>query len=222
MSALIRVLVAVDHSVVRRGLAMLLVARHGMQMVGEAVDGEDAIVKARQLRPDVIVMDLIMPKLDGIEAIRRIRDEEPAMRILLLTTFEEDSMVIEALSAGALGHLGKDSSTDELLHAIRKVAGGISYMPPDAVTKPVLEMQKQSRNMAIQTALSEREIDLPGRLETGMHKQPISENLLVRVSTVRTHIRALLVKLGVSSRTQAALYAIGTAGLLTHRYFVGH
>jgi two-component system, NarL family, response regulator LiaR len=208
MSDLIRVLVVDDHQIVRRGLATLLIARNGMQVVGEAADGEEAVVKARHLQVDVILMDLIMPRLGGLEAIRAIRAEDPTARILVLTSFDEDSRVSAAIKAGALGYLRKDASPDDLFHAIRNTAKGASYLPQEIVQKLIRDLQHTNTSMQIGVDLTEREIDVLGAIAKGMSNQEIADTLFISTTTVRTHVRNLLGKLGVANRTQAALYAV--------------
>ena len=203
MSDLIRILIADDHFVVRQGLAALLLPRNGMEVVGEAATGREAVDLARTLQPDVILMDMIMPEMDGPEAIALIKQENPKARILVLTSFGEGKQVSAAVQAGALGYLLKDSSPDDLLHAIRSVYRGNLVMPQELAVKL---MQPQAAPPAIDQ-LTEREIDVLRLLAQGLSNQEIAQNLHISTTTVRSHVSNIMMKLGVSNRTQAALVA---------------
>lgn len=208
MNELIRVLVVDDHPIVQRGLASVLTARNGFHVIGEASNGTEAVIKARSLRPDVILMDLVMPQMDGLEAIRQIRSEDPTARILVLTSFDEDSRVAAAIKTGALGYLRKDSSPDDLFMAIRKTATGTSYLPPEIVQKLIRDLQHPVTAAEPQIDLTERELDVLSAIAQGLSNQEIADALFISTATVRTHVRNLLSKLGVVNRTQAALYAV--------------
>lgn len=203
MADLIRILVADDHYVVRQGLAALLVARNGMQVVGEAAAGKEAVDLARTLLPDVILMDMIMPGMDGPEAIALIKQENPNARILVLTSFSESKQVAAAIQAGALGYLLKDSSPDDLLHAIRSVHRGSLVLTQDLAFKL---MQAQPAPVTDER-LTERETDVLRLLAQGQSNQEIAFNLHISMTTVRSHVSNILMKLDVSNRTQAALVA---------------
>jgi NarL family two-component system response regulator LiaR len=203
MNDLIRVLIADDHYVVRQGLAALLVPRNGMEVVGEAATGREAVDLARTLKPDVILMDMIMPEMDGPQAIALIKQENPTARILVLTSFGESKQVTAAVQAGALGYLLKDSSPDDLLHAIHSVHRGNLVLPQDLAQKL---MQPQPAATALDQ-LTERETDVLRLLAQGQSNQEIARNLNISVTTVRSHVSSILMKLGVSNRTQAALVA---------------
>jgi two-component system, NarL family, response regulator LiaR len=203
MTDLIRVLIADDHYVVRQGLAALLLPRNGMEVVGEAATGREAVDLARALQPDVILMDMMMPEMDGPEAISLIKQENPKARILVLTSFGESKQITAAVQAGALGYLLKDSSPDDLLHAIRGVHRGNLVLPQDLARKL---MQPQPDATALDQ-LTERETDVLRLLAQGQSNQEIARNLHITMTTVRSHVSNILMKLGVSNRTQAALVA---------------
>lgn len=203
MSDLIRILIADDHFVVRQGLAALLVPRNGMDVVGEAATGREAVDRARVLQPDVILMDMMMPEMDGPEAIVLIKQENPAARILVLTSFGESKQISAAIQAGALGYLLKDSSPDDLLHAIHSVYRGNLVLPQDLALKL---MQPQPVSVALDQ-LTERETDVLRLLAKGQSNQEIAATLNIGMTTVRSHVSNILMKLNVSNRTQAALVA---------------
>ena len=214
MTDLLRILIADDHMVVRRGLCSLLIPRNGMEVIGEAADGVEAVELARSLQPDVILMDMVMPHLDGPEAVVEIKKENPEARILILTSFGEDARVSAAIRAGALGYLLKDSSPDELFHAIREVAQGNLSLPPQVAMKLMQDLQKPKRDrLAPETALTQRELDVLRGIAPGLSNQDIAGQLMISQATVRSHVSSLLSKLGLTNRTQAALYAV-EAGLL--------
>jgi NarL family two-component system response regulator LiaR len=202
MTDLIRVLIADDHYVVRQGLAALLLPRNGMEVVGEAATGREAVELARTLQPDVILMDMVMPEMDGPTAIALIKQENPKARILVLTSFGESKQISAAVQAGALGYLLKDSSPDDLLHAIRSVYRGNLVLPQDLAVKLMLPQPAASVDQ-----LTERETDVLRLLAQGQSNQEIARNLSISDTTVRSHVSIILMKLGVSNRTQAALVA---------------
>jgi NarL family two-component system response regulator LiaR len=179
------------------------VPRNGIEVVGEAATGREAVDLARTLQPDVILMDMIMPEMDGPEAITLIKQENPKARILVLTSFGESTQVSAAVQAGALGYLLKDSSPDDLLHAILGVYRGNLVLPQDLAQKL---MQPQPAAPAIDQ-LTDREIDVLRLLAQGQSNQEIARNLHISTTTVRSHMSNILMKLGVSNRTQAALVA---------------
>jgi NarL family two-component system response regulator LiaR len=208
MTELIRVLIADDHFVVRQGLTTLLVARNGMKVVGEAATGREAVELARRLQPDVILMDMMMPDMDGPQAIAHIITENPQARILVLTSFGESAKVSAAVQAGALGYLLKDSSPDDLFHAIRSVYRGNLVLPQELALKL---MQPQPTPPTLDQ-LTEREVDVLRLLAQGQSNQDIAKNLVISTTTVRTHVSSLLNKLGCSNRTQLALFAVQNFG----------
>ena len=207
MTDKIRVLVVDDHTVVREGLSALLSSsKYGIDVVGQAADGIEAVEKARQLGPDVILMDMIMPRMGGLEAITRIRAQQPDARILMLTSFSEDDEVVAALKAGAMGYLRKDSSADELVQAIRSVAMGQLSLPQDLAQQLLLQDHAKDTTHP-DDILTRREQDVLQCLEQGLSNREIAEALSVTTATVRTHVSSILRKLGVRNRTQAALAA---------------
>lgn len=208
MTASIRILIADDHAVVREGLRALIGTEPGMQLVGEAADGLEAVQQARSQKPDVVLLDLVMPRMDGIEAIDRIRDEDPAARILVLTSFAEDEKVFSAVKAGALGYLLKDASPQELLQAIREVHEGEPSMQPGIAHKVMRELQRVSNLPPTEEPLTERELQVLQFVAQGLTNQEIADKLVVSERTVRAHVSHILDKLHVANRTQAALHAL--------------
>lgn len=209
MTELIRILVVDDHVVVREGLSALLIPRNGMEVIGEAVDGAEAVEKAHSLNPDVILMDLNLPVKSGVEAITEIIEENSDARILVLTSFDEESKLSAAIEAGALGYLSKNSSTEELFHAVRGVAMGALSISPSATQTFLRDFRKP--NIPSQSKLSyltERELDVLRALGKGHSNQEIAEELNIEKTTVRSHISRILNKLDLDNRTQAALYAV--------------
>ncbi len=207
MEKKIRVLVVDDHTVVRKGLCSLLSAeKYGIEVVGEAADGQDAIEKARTLHPDVILLDLAMPGMGGLEAIPAIRKDDPEARILVLTSYAEDDQVIKAISSGALGYLMKDASPDELVSTIHNVYLNRMSLPPDLARKAILRSQEPESNNAA-SLLTDREVDVLRCVAQGYSNKQIAAKLSVSTTTVRTHVSNLLRKLNLENRTQLALYA---------------
>jgi len=208
MTTNIRVLIVDDHTVVRKGLRTLLDSEPGMEVVGEAANGDQALHRARSLSPDVVLMDLVMPGKDGIQAIRDIRAEMPDIRILVLTSFGEDSRIVSAVQAGALGYILKDTSPAELLDAIRDVSRGRPSMHP-AVTMALLsELRHETSDNASEEALSPREVEILKLVAQGLTNLEIAQRLCIAERTVSTHVSNILGKLQLDNRTQAALYAL--------------
>lgn len=208
MSRLIRVLVTDDHVVVRKGTQALLATEPEIEVVGEAKDGQEAVAKAASLRPDVVLMDLEMPVMDGIEAIACITASQPDVRILVLTSFATDDKVFPAIKAGALGYLLKDSSPEDLVRAIRQVHRGESSLHPAIARKLLQEMARPSRHPPTDDPLTAREVEVLRLVAQGLSNQEIAQVLVISEATVRTHVSNILSKLHLASRTQAALYAL--------------
>jgi two-component system, NarL family, response regulator LiaR len=209
MPETIRILVADDHAVVRKGLQALIKTEAGMEIVGEAENGRDAVALAEELNPDVILLDLKMPFLDGIEVITEIKDRKLDSRVLILTSFADDDHVLPAIRAGALGYLLKDSSPQDLIAAIHHVYRGESSLTPSVALKLVHEVRQpaQSEGSAV-GALTGREVDVLERIAQGLTNQEIAEELDIGERTVRNHVGHILDKLQVANRTQAAVYAL--------------
>jgi NarL family two-component system response regulator LiaR len=199
----IRVLITDDHKVVRRGLRGFLDMDPELEVVGEASNGEEAMDMARRLEPDVVLMDLLMPVMDGIEATRRIRHELPEVEVLALTSVLEDASVTGAIKAGAIGYLLKTTDADELCEAIRAAATGQVRLAPEAAAR----LMREVRAPDSLEALTERETEVLGLLAHGKANKQIARELFIDEQTVKTHVHHILSKFGVSSRTQAALYA---------------
>jgi len=207
MSEKVRILVVDDHTVVRKGLCALLSDEiYGIQVVGEASDGREAIEKTRLLQPQVILLDLAMPGMGGLEAIPAILLEDPQARILVLTSYAEDAQVVEAVRSGALGYLRKDSSPDELVSTIHNVALNRMSLPPELVRKVMLKEQPVADDRTA-NELTPREEDVLRCVAMGYSNKQIASELSVSATTVRTHVSNLLRKLNLENRTQLALYA---------------
>jgi NarL family two-component system response regulator LiaR len=204
----IRLLVADDHTIVRKGLKVLLATEADMQVVGEAEHGADAVEKAKALKPDVILMDLEMPEMNGIEATRRITAEQPGARVLVLTSFAADDKVFPAVKAGALGYLLKDSSPEQLLDAIRQVHRGEPSLEPSIARKVLQEISTPNQAKPTTDPLTEREAEVLRLIAQGMSNKEIAAALFVAEWTVRSHVSSILSKLQLASRTQAALFAL--------------
>ena len=210
----VRVLLVDDQSLFREALATLLGARPEVQVVGEAGDGFQALQRSEALRPDVVLMDLHMPVLDGIAATRRLRVEQPEVRVLALTTFDDDEDVFEALRAGALGYLLKDVSSDRLVEALLAAARGESVLQPSVAAKVVARLAQldaarrpRSRPQPLVVPLSDRELDVLRLLADGRSNREIAGELFLAEGTVKNHVTNVLAKLGARDRTQAALRA---------------
>jgi NarL family two-component system response regulator LiaR len=210
VSERIRVLIADDHAIVRHGIRAFLDTRPEVEVVGEAGDGLEAIRLADELQPDVTLMDLLMPNVDGVEAVHRIRASRPDARILVLTSFATDDKVFPAIKAGALGYLLKDSSPTDLLHAIDQVHRGEPSLHPTIARKVLQELSRPPADTDIVEPLTEREIEVLRLVAQGRSNAEIAAALVISEGTVRTHVSSILGKLHLASRTQAALYALRT------------
>ncbi len=204
----IRVLVVDDHLVVRKGIRALLATEPDIEVVGEARDGAEAVAEASRLRPDVILMDLVMPQMDGIAAIERILAAQPAARILVLTSFDADDKVFPAIRAGALGYTLKDFGPAELVRAIQRVHRGESSLHPAIARKVLQELAHPPLRPPTSEPLSEREVEVLRLVARGESNHQIAAALRISEGTVRTHVSSILSKLHLARRTQAALYAL--------------
>jgi NarL family two-component system response regulator LiaR len=208
MAAPIRVLIVDDHEIVRKGIRALLASRRDVQVVGEAADGAAAVAQARVLRPDVVLMDLVMPNMDGIQATREIVSRAPAPRVLVLTSFAEDAQVLPAIKAGALGYLLKDVGSEELVRAIRQVHRGETSLHPSVARKLLAELSAPPRTPLTPDPLTARELEVLRLVAQGRSNKEIATQLSISEETVHSHVSSILGKLHLASRTQAALYAL--------------
>jgi NarL family two-component system response regulator LiaR len=208
MTESIRILVVDDHAIVRRGLRAMLEIVPDLELVGEAESGREAVLEAERLRPDVIVMDLVMPGMDGVEAIQRIKSDQPDARILVLTSFASEDKLFPAIRAGALGYHLKDSRPDDLLRAIRRVQRGESSLHPVIARKVLEELSGGSKGQDPADPLTPRELEVLRLVAQGRENRDIALELVISEATVRTHLSNLMSKLHLASRTQAALYAL--------------
>jgi NarL family two-component system response regulator LiaR len=202
----ISVLLTDDHQVVRQGIKMVLDLDPDLEVVGEASNGEEALRLARRLKPDVVLMDLVMPGMDGVEATGEIRRELPDTEVVALTSVLEDASVTGAVKAGAIGYLLKNTGGDELRRAIKAAAAGQVQLAPEAAAR----LMREVRTPETPEALTERETEVLKHLARGQANKQIARSLHIGEKTVKTHVRSILMKLGVRSRTQAALYAART------------
>ncbi len=204
----IRVFITDDHEIVRKGIRALLATERDIEVVGEASDGAEAFTHVQDLCPDVILMDLVMPTMDGIEAIQRITAQQPGARIIVLTSFAADDKVFPAIKAGALGYLLKDSGPEELVRAIHQVHRGEPALEPSIALKVLSELIHPPKKPPTTDPLTERELDVLRLVAEGRSNRQIADMLVITEMTVRTHVSNILGKLHLASRTQAALYAL--------------
>ncbi len=210
----IKLLIADDHKMVREGLKAFFAPNTDFQVVAEAVDGLDAVHKAVEFKPDVILLDLIMPNMDGIEAAKMIKSQLSDARIIIITSSLEETMVIAAIKAGASGYLLKDSSPDEIEEAIKMVHHGETAFPSRITSIMVKELNRPEKQPSKCHTLTEREVEILRLIAAGHSNQEIANRLFLSVWTVRTYVTGILDKLGVENRTQATLYAL-REGLVT-------
>lgn len=209
MSNEIRLLIVDDHAIVRRGMKALLTEIDGITVIGEATDGAEAIEQAAALKPDVILMDLMMPNVNGIEAIQQISSEHADIGILALTSFASDDKVFPAIKAGALGYMLKNADLEELVAAIRQVHNGEPSLHPNIARKVLRELrQPQEERAPAPEQLTARELEVLQLISKGMSNQEIANQLVVAEPTVRTHVSRILDKLHLANRVQATLYAM--------------
>ena len=208
MSDPIRVLIVDDHAVVREGLRAFLALQDGLEVAGEACDGEEAIERATELRPDVILMDLVMPKLDGVGAMQQLRTQAPASRVIVLTSFLDDDRLLPAIQAGAAGYLLKNAEPADIALAVHAAHAGETIIDPTVASRLVRAIADGARPVTEADRLTRREREVLELITRGRSNKRIALELGISEKTVKTHVGHLLAKLGVSDRTQAALLAV--------------
>jgi len=204
----IKILIADDHPVVREGLNAMLSREIDFEVIGEAKDGVEAVSKVKELKPDVVLMDLRMPEMDGVEAMRQIRSIDPAVKFIILTTYSDDDYIFSGIEAGARAYLLKDAPRDELFKAIRAVHKGESLIQPVVASKLLDRFSQLSRRTPSGEELSERELEVLCLMAKGAANKEISAELKIAQSTVKTHITNIFQKLAVNDRTEAVTQAI--------------
>lgn len=205
----IRVLIADDHHVVRRGLLFFLKTQKDIEIVGEATNGKEAVELVDKLQPDVVLMDLVMPEMDGIEATRLIKEKHTNIHILILTSFSDQDHVIPAIQAGATGYQLKDIEPDELVKAIKAVHEGDSQLHPKVTTHVMTHLLKgDKKETNLLDELTRRETEVLAEIAKGKSNKEIAASLVITEKTVKTHVSNILAKLELADRTQAALYAV--------------
>jgi len=204
----IRVLLVDDHQMVRQGLIFFLSYQPGIEVVGQAGDGEEAIKLADLLKPDVVLMDIVMPEMDGLSALEIIKTRHPNSEVLVLTSFMDDEKVISAIQRGAAGYLKKDVSPPELTRAIKAAARGEVYLHPEASRSLAQSMRPQFPQEPHPDILTERELEVLKLIARGLRNQDIADDLSVSLKTIKVHVSNILAKLELDSRVQAALYAL--------------
>ncbi|WP_223593022.1 response regulator [Neobacillus bataviensis] len=207
--SIIRILIADDHHVVRRGLVFFLKTQENIEIIGEAKNGKEAVELAGTLLPDVVLMDLVMPVMDGIEATRKIKEMHPDMNIMILTSFSDQNHVIPAIEAGASGYQLKDIEPDELVKAIRQLMKGENQLHPKATTHLLTQFSsKNNEEKKPLEDLTRRELEVLKEIASGKSNKDIAASLFITEKTVKTHVSSILAKLELADRTQAALYAV--------------
>lgn len=204
----IRILIADDHHVVRRGLVFFLKTQENIEVIGEAKNGEEAIELAVKLRPDLVLMDLSMPVMDGIEATRKIKEKLPTMKIMILTSFSDQNHVIPAIEAGASGYQLKDIEPDELVNAIRQLMIGENQLHPKATSQLLNHLASKNEQKQLLEDLTRREFEVLQEIASGKSNKEIASSLFITEKTVKTHVSNILAKLELADRTQAALFAV--------------
>jgi two-component system, NarL family, response regulator LiaR len=204
---MIRVLIVDDHTIMRDGLTALLAAYDDFEMVGQASNGREALVEFERCQPDVVVLDMLMPEMDGAQTTAALIRSHPDARILVLTSYKEDDLVAAAMKAGAMGYLLKSVSAEELADGIRRTFAGKRALSPEA-TDALIHAAQKERDNALPEPLTEREREVLGLMKAGLNNTRIAERLYLSVSTVKFHVSAILGKLGVASRTEAVATAI--------------
>lgn len=204
----IRILIVDDHHVVRRGLVFFLRTQKDFDIVGEAANGREAVEMVLSLNPDVILMDLAMPEMDGIQATRLIKKAHPNVKVLMLTSFSDQDHVIPALEAGASGFQLKDIEPDELVASIKKVMNGENQLHPKATNHLLANLAKGKQQKKLLEELTKRELEVLTEIAKGKSNKEIAATLFITEKTVKTHVSNLLSKLELADRTQAALYAV--------------
>ncbi len=204
---MIRVLIVDDHAVVRQGLRFLLEQQPDIQVVGESSDGEQGVALATSLLPDVVLLDLLMPRMDGVTAVREIKRLTPSTRVIILTSYFEDDQIFGVIKAGALSYLLKDTSSQQLVAAVRAAARGESVLHPMVAARVLREVQQQ-QTPSLLNDLTPRELEVLTRLARGRSNHEIAIELSIGEQTVKTHVSNILSKLHLADRTQAAIYAL--------------
>lgn len=204
----IRILIVDDHAIVRKGTRALFAEVEDLEVVGEAEDGQEAVQQTETLKPDVVLMDLVMPKMDGIEATAQITSSFPEVRVLALTSFDADEKVFPAMKAGAIGYLLKDTKPENLIKAIRQVYRGEPSLHPSIARKVLHELSHPVKGEPTPDPLTEREVEVLGLVAKGLSNQDIADQLVIAEVTVRTHVSNILAKLHLANRVQATLYAL--------------
>lgn len=199
----IKILIVDDHPVVREGIGAMLKREADFKIVGEATNGVEAVEKARELSPDVILMDLRMPEMDGVEAITRIKEEKPDIKFIILTTYSDDEYIFKGIAAGARAYLLKDAPRDDLFKAIRAVWRGESLIQPVVASRVLDRLAELSRKSPSAETLSEREVEVLKLMAKGVSNKDIADQLSITQSTVKTHITSIFQKLNVTTRTEA-------------------
>ncbi|AKL94910.1 two component transcriptional regulator, LuxR family [Clostridium aceticum] len=203
----IRILLVDDHSLVRQGLKQILELESDLQVVGQAGDGEEAILKVQQLKPDVTLLDINMPKLNGIHTLRRLKDMDSTTKVIMLTFHEDREYICETINLGANGYVLKDAEGDSLIKAIRDVHSGVAYIHPSIATDLVREFSNRTIKEGEETKLTRREYEVLTLIADGLNNKEIACNLFISEKTVKNHVSNIFKKIDVNDRTQAAIYA---------------